>query len=267
MKARRMRKHVLLFICALVVSLGGCNPAGGPGLGRSDAEIRAGAAHLRNGRKTQALRAFDRAVALSPSDVETYMVVTGLLTNEEMYEESITYISRGIARPRPGDSRPDLGISRLWDSELYTTLGDVYYHLNRIAEAEDAYRQAILLNKNNASACNNWGYMYADLGVRLDKSLRLTKHAVDLEPGNGCFVDSVGWAYFQKSDTGNAVKCLRRAVDLRPSDPEIRYHLGRAYEAAGNTEAALLEYRKALKLSTSHEPARERIRYLRSKSS
>ena len=39
--------------------------------------------------------------------------------------------------------------------------------------------------------------MLADRGVKLDEALTLIKKAVDLDPANGAYLDSLGWAYFK----------------------------------------------------------------------
>ena len=49
----------------------------------------------------------------------------------------------------------------------------------------------------NATALNYLGYMLADRGVKLDEALGMIKKAVDLDPSNGAYLDSLGWAYFR----------------------------------------------------------------------
>ena len=39
--------------------------------------------------------------------------------------------------------------------------------------------------------------MLADRGIKLDEALGLIKKAVDLDPANGAYLDSLGWAYFK----------------------------------------------------------------------
>ena len=40
--------------------------------------------------------------------------------------------------------------------------------------------------------------MFAEKGIRLDEAQRLIQKALELEPENGYYIDSLGWAYYQQ---------------------------------------------------------------------
>ena len=44
---------------------------------------------------------------------------------------------------------------------------------------------------------NYLDYMLAERGERLDESVNFVKKALQIEPENGSFLDSLGWAYFK----------------------------------------------------------------------
>ena len=223
---------------------------------RSFKEIDKGMRMLVKGDKSHALKTFDKAIADSPSNKDLRLLVIGLLTQEGMYRESIPRIERAIAIPdRKGDF--------LRDSALYTTLGDARWKLGDHDGAQKAYQEAIRLNKYNATAYNNWGYMLAESNQQLDKALGLTRKALALEPENGYFLDSVGWAYFQKGEPAKAIENLRKAAARCPKEVEVRLHYAEALQAAGENKSALIEYHKIHKLSPSNLAVKERIRTLR----
>ena len=60
---------------------------------------------------------------------------------------------------------------------------------------------------------NYLGYMLADKGVRLNEALKLIRKAVEQEPMNGAYLDSLGWAYFKLGEYELAEENLRRAVE------------------------------------------------------
>lgn len=248
-----MRIFLLVCLAFLVV---GCSTRQEALNSRSSfKQIREGARLLAKGNKPLALKAFDRAVAGS-SDRDVYLAVIGLLVQEDMYRESMPYIRRAIAIP-------DIdGRFRIVDSELHTVLGDCSWKVGDFAQAEAAYREAIRLNKDNATAYNDWGYMLAESNQQLDKALELTRKAVALQPRNGMILDSLGWAYFQKGDAVKAVEYLKKAAQLCHSDTEVRFHYARALDAVGDYKTALVEYHKVLKLSPSNTTAKKRIRTL-----
>jgi tetratricopeptide (TPR) repeat protein len=71
--------------------------------------------------------------------------------------------------------------------------------------------------------------MYADRGINLDESVEMVRRALIIEPENGYYIDSLGWAYFKKGMLGEALQELKRAVALVPDDPIIVEHLGDIY--------------------------------------
>jgi len=102
------------------------------------------------------------------------------------------------------------------------------------------------LNPKNAAALNYLGYTYAEMGVQLEEAERLIRRALEIEPDDGFYVDSLGWVYYQRGDYGHAVEQLERAVELAGDDPTVAEHLGDAYGRAGKPREALRLYQDAL---------------------
>jgi Flp pilus assembly protein TadD len=99
---------------------------------------------------------------------------------------------------------------------------------------------------------NYLGYMLADKGMRLPEALKLIRKAVELEPMNGAFLDSLGWAYFKLGEYELAEENLRQAVERDQTDPTVHDHLGDLYEktgrirlAAAQWELSIAEYAKS----------------------
>ena len=83
----------------------------------------------------------------------------------------------------------------------------------KYAEAEAVFRQLIAREPENAAALNYLGYMLAERGERLDESVGYLKRALEIEPENGSYLDSLGWAYFKADKLDLAHENLRRAAD------------------------------------------------------
>jgi tetratricopeptide (TPR) repeat protein len=86
-----------------------------------------------------------------------------------------------------------------------------------------------------------------------------------MEPENGAFRDSLGWAYFKLGDLDEAIVELERAAELMPSDSEIREHLGEVYLKKGGdfVEKAVLEWEKALEMKPKNTALQQRLSELR----
>ncbi len=75
--------------------------------------------------------------------------------------------------------------------------------------------------------------MYAERGQNLDEAIQLIEKALEIEPENGYFIDSLGWAYYQQGRYPEALRELKRAVERAKDDPVIFEHLGDAYAKNG----------------------------------
>jgi tetratricopeptide (TPR) repeat protein len=103
------------------------------------------------------------------------------------------------------------------------------------------------LDPKHAESYNYIGYMYAERGQNLTEAVQMIKRALDLDPQNGYFVDSLGWAYYQQGRYPEALTELQRAVSLAKEDPVILDHLADAYIKNGRTEEAVATWERALK--------------------
>ena len=125
-------------------------------------------------------------------------------------------------------------------------LGAVYDKQKNFAGAEAAFRQVLALEPENAGALNYLGYMLAERGERLDESVGYLKKAVEKEPDNGSFLDSLGWAYFKAGKFDLAEENLRRAADQLKINSVIQEHYGQLLFKVGRFEDAIAAWNRAL---------------------
>jgi tetratricopeptide (TPR) repeat protein len=88
--------------------------------------------------------------------------------------------------------------------------------------------------------------MLADKGARLPEALKLIRKAVDIEPMNGAYLDSLGWVYFKLGQYELAEENLRQAVDRDQTDPTVHDHLGDLYEKTGRIRLAAAQWELSL---------------------
>ena len=121
--------------------------------------------------------------------------------------------------------------------------------------AEHFFKQVIDLDPQNAMALNYLGYMLADKGVRLPEALKMIRKAVELEPWNGAYLDSLGWCYFKMGEYELAEDNLRQAVQRTQSDPTVHMHLGDLYEKTGRIRLAASQWEISLADFAKSSPA------------
>ena len=98
----------------------------------------------------------------------------------------------------------------------------------------------------NATALNYLGYMLAERGERLDESVNYLKKALEIEPENGSFLDSLGWAYFKSDKLDLAEDNLRRAADQLKNNSVIQEHYGQVLFKMGRYDEAIAAWSRAL---------------------
>ncbi len=140
-------------------------------------------------------------------------------------------------------------------------LADIYAREKKYDQAEAQYRRVLDANPENAEGLNDYGYMLADRGVRITEATDLIQRALKVDPNNGAFLDSLGWAYFKQDRLMDAEQCLRKAIERQGNDPTILGHLGDVYlklgenqQAAEIFERALAQWQKAA--PADYEPAK-----------
>jgi tetratricopeptide (TPR) repeat protein len=102
---------------------------------------------------------------------------------------------------------------------------------------------------------NYLGYMLADKGVRLPEALNYIKKAVDSEPTNGAYLDSLGWVYFKLGQFELSEDSLRQAAERDQTDPTVHMHLGDLYEKTGRIRLAAAQWQLSLDAFSKSLPA------------
>lgn len=125
---------------------------------------------------------------------------------------------------------------------LHQVLGLYYFKKGNISEMEEVLKK----DKEDAHSLNLLGYLLVEKNQKVDEAISYIQKAIELQPYNGAFLDSLGWGYYKKGDFEKAYKYLRQANYLQPYSGTILSHLGEVCLKMGNYEEALLRFRQAL---------------------
>ena len=124
--------------------------------------------------------------------------------------------------------------------------GSTFERQKRYSDAEQEFRKVIASDPQNAQALNYLGYMLADQNTKLEEAFNLIKRAVDIDPANGAFLDSLGWAYFRLGKYDLAEENLIKASQKINTDPTVQDHLGDLYQKTGRLQQAATHWERAL---------------------
>lgn len=132
------------------------------------------------------------------------------------------------------------------DTSIAFEMGATYDKLKKFPEAEAAFKQLLAKDPDNSAALNYLGYMLAERGERLDESVNYLKKALQLEPENGSYLDSLGWAYYKSEKLDLAEDNLRRAADQLKMNSVIQEHYGEVLFSLGRFDEAIVAWTRAL---------------------
>ena len=129
--------------------------------------------------------------------------------------------------------------------EFRLAMSNIAVFQHDTARAVDWLEQVLDEFPEDPGALNDLGYLWAEQGEHLDRAHRMIEKAVQQEPDNAAYRDSLGWVLFQKGRFQEALPELEKAVSSEP-EPTVLDHLGDAYRALGQTEKAKDAWRRAM---------------------
>jgi tetratricopeptide (TPR) repeat protein len=145
------------------------------------------------------------------------------------------------------DEAEKASASREEKETVFFMRGAMFEKQKKFDAAEAEFRKVLEGNPDNASALNYLGYMLADRNVRLDEATKMIARALELDPGNGAYLDSLGWAYYRQGKLKEAEGLLVQALEKVGKDPTVRDHLGDVYLKLGKTKEAINQWQASLK--------------------
>ncbi|MCZ8343336.1 MAG: tetratricopeptide repeat protein [Leptospira sp.] len=129
--------------------------------------------------------------------------------------------------------------------------------LKNFEAAEKDLNETIRLNPSAGNAMNYLGYMYAEKNMKPEEALSLLNSAIQIEPDNAAFQDSIGWVQFRKKNLDESLLHLNFAASLAIErdieDPVIYDHLGDVYIAKKDPVNALVFFNMALEKTKSED--------------
>ena len=245
----------------------------------------------RLGEPLEAVRSYQRAAELNPSEVNVFAWGSELLLHRAA-EPAIEVFSRGH-RSYPNSRRMLIGLgvafySRGFLAQANQRLGEAsdlnpqdpipYLFLGKIeavevnpsATLEEKLKRFVRLQPNNALA----NYYYAlslwkgrtgpgDVKDAAQVEL-LFKKAVELDPTLGPAYLQLGILYAERKDVERATSAYRKAIAATPRLEEAHYRLAQLYRLRGETEKARQELRAfdEIKKDNAREVERERAEIL-----
>lgn len=232
-------------------------------------------AYARLNQLDKAFKEAKQAIQLAPesSRLALHRLYVGLLIQAKEFENAEKECKTLLKTyKQPGDI-----------IEIRFLLSHIYSVTENISKAENELQLILQSDPNNATACNDLGYLWGDRSKNLVEAEKLIRKALELDreqrqtltnpfvdpaTDNPAYVDSLGWVLFRLGKFQEARKHLERAAKLGAGDdPVIFDHLGDVYFKLKMTQEAQLSWNKALCLyeETQARPVENRYKDLKEK--
>ena len=243
--------------------------------GRAKELLARGSAKAQKGDKTGALADYTQAIAINPSDAETYYKRANTRYDMGATEQAIqdytqaikvdpghskAIYNRGLARLESGDKRGAVEdftqVVRLnpSDGEAYSQRGLAYYDLGDYRTAIEDYTQAIRLKPNDATAYSNRGLARAAYGDKTGAMADFTQ-AIQMSPKQAGVYYSRGRSRFNLADYQGAMEDYSKAIELEPELADAYTNRCSTYLNLASYDKAIADCTQAIRLDPKDEAA------------
>lgn len=134
-------------------------------------------------------------------------------------------------------------------------------------KATELFKKSIQLDPADAAEAYNYlGFMWADQNTHLDEAENYIKRALEADPENGAYLDSLGWLHFRRGQYEQALaELLSAAQALKADDSTVFEHIGDVYSMLNQIPKALEYWQKSLVLDQTNKKLAAKIEAAKTK--
>jgi tetratricopeptide (TPR) repeat protein len=230
------------------------------------------------GRPEEAIEYYNRILAITPGDTDTYSALAAMESNRGNFQRAIDLCRNGLRyHPENGDLHGRLGSLLLQtglvdeaikemetaikfgaESAVYGNLGVAMLSRGDLAKAAGYFNSSIKLNPANAEAHYNLGntFLAQDLPA---KAVGEYQMAIKVRPNYAKAYCNLGVAFLQIGRFNEAIKGFRRAIELDPNSSDAHFNLAVRLSDSGSIDEAVEHMRKGIELAPQDLAARCRL--------
>jgi tetratricopeptide (TPR) repeat protein len=187
------------------------------------------------GKNEEALKAFEKAIEINPTDPEAWYNKGVTLSKLGKDEEALKAFEKAIE------------INPNYDKAWYNK-GVALGKLGKDEEALKAYEKAIEINPNYDKAWNNKGNALSNLGKN-EEALKAFEKAIEINPNYDKAWNNKGNALSNLGKNEEALKAYEKAIEINPNYDKAWYNKGVALGKLGKNEEALKAFEKAIEIN------------------
>ena len=150
------------------------------------------------------------------------------------------------------------------DPDLLYYVAHLYERIEQKQVTEQLLQEIVAMDPHHAAASNDLGYTWADEGRNLSRAEALVRVAVEAEPDNQSYLDSMAWVEYKRGKFTEARIFLDRAIGPanRP-DPVVLDHLGDTMYRLHQPWEAARQWKRSLERLAESSSERDDLKELR----
>ncbi len=130
--------------------------------------------------------------------------------------------------------------------DVCTRLAAAYEKARRYDDSKRVFERGLAADSTDALLLNNFSYSLSERDVQLDRAAQMARRAVDQEPTNPSYLDTLGWALFKLGKLDEAAALIQRSLEHGGS-AVVTEHLGDIYDRQGRADDARRLWTEALR--------------------
>ena len=144
-------------------------------------------------------------------------------------------------------------------------LGMLYDELKLFQKCDSLYEEALLRFPENDLLMNNYAYILSVRNERLAYAFKLAQKALEIQPDNAAYLDTIGWIYYRLGNYDLAEIYIKRSLEKREENDSgddnavVIEHLGDVYFKQGKFNLAKEYWQRALQLDDVNLQLKEKL--------
>ena len=163
----------------------------------------------------------------------------------------------------------DLQGGEITNARFYFDYGAAAEQAGLYDKAADLFQKSISVDPTSAADAQNYlAYMWAEHNMRLPEAEQMVKLALQADPNNGAYIDTLGWLEYRQGKFDQAlIDLLRAAQKLTRDDPVVFEHIGDTFAKMNKIAQAVEAWQKSLSLDPQNKNLAGKIENAKTKMS
>jgi tetratricopeptide (TPR) repeat protein len=204
---------------------------------------------MREGKIKEVITVGQQAAEQIPQDPIILYFLGSAYLSDQNHQKAIEHLQEASTLP----ARKPLKAS------IYGSLGDAYAAIEAWAQSFENYEKSLSINPENAVILNNYAYYLSLQQRKLSKAEEMVQHALDIDPGNTSYLDTLGWIYYQKEEFQKAREYIQAAIDTGQASAEVLEHMGDVMNKLEELQEAKTWWQKALDKDSTRTYLKDKI--------